>query len=286
MAADREPGTICLDVAIDHRIRRLFGPVSPPTREAGTGGHKKILKDFGHTLRRPEDEIRVTSELAGPVWSGGIAVALQQPRDNHPFKQGTEAVIQNCATLAALDELFLVVSCGTLNLRSHVSVIDLLPYLPEVDTRERDPATLDLMKSTFQTSVDAFCAKEPDVVLCSGKIWLGQQHKWCKGVAWMLESIGVGNTFGRYQEVRLKQNRDFTKIQRVNGFHPSYALNHNPENSCLRQLLALVVAETCAVARGERWENETWMDSIRYDCENISAFIPRKTKLGTYGEKK
>ncbi len=277
MAADRARGTICLDVAIDHRIRRLFGPVSPPTRSAGAGDHIAILEDFGDELRLPEDEIRVTSELAGPVWAGGIAVALQQPRDNHPFRRGTRAVIQDCATLAALDELFRVVSCGTLNLRSHVSVIDLLPYLPETETRDRDEATLDTMERAFRTSVEAICGKEPDVVLCSGRTWLGKEHDWCKGAAWMLESRGVGDTFGRHQEVRLKdENGGFTRIQRVNGFHPSYALNYKPENSSLRQLQVLVVAETCAIARGEGWENETWMESIRYDCENISAFIPEK----------
>ena len=91
--------TLCLDVAIDHRIRRLFRLVAPlpdPAQNASYNGtHPSALEVFGRSRGASDAEIAVTTELAGPASSpGGIAVVLQQPRGNHRFHLGTAAVIR------------------------------------------------------------------------------------------------------------------------------------------------------------------------------------------------
>ena len=102
MASFTFPESIALEIAIDHRIRRLFRPV-PHSGENSSGGfHVSTIEAFGHDLRLDEDEIEVTAKLAGPLSIGGIVIMLQQPRDNHPSEAGIHAVIDDCDTLIAL----------------------------------------------------------------------------------------------------------------------------------------------------------------------------------------
>jgi hypothetical protein len=122
-------------VAVDHRIRRLFRPVLVGLTERSN--HVSRIEARGRSLTRSRDEIPVTAELAGPAVKGGITIALQQPRHNHPFEKGLNAVIENCETLYALSNIFTAVSCGTLDIRTDITVVDLLPYVPE------DVATID-----------------------------------------------------------------------------------------------------------------------------------------------
>jgi hypothetical protein len=250
--------------------------VPRPASDTRRGTHVSILQTHGRRLDRRDDEIRVTGEMAGPASTGGIAVALQQPRDDHPFEKGTEAVIEDCETLTALGELFDAVSCSTLDIREDVSVIDLLPYTTEAEMGLMGEAA---MGSTFRTSVQTFCGKQPDVVLCAGRIWLPRHHDHCKGEAWKLESGGVGRTFDKYPVVILRgENREIVRIRRVNGFHLSYAMNYHLEYSYLRQLLLLVVAQTCSVYKGD-WEEETWMGSLRTYCSKFSRELTSKLIL-------
>lgn len=261
-----QPATICLGVAIDHRIRRLFHPVARPTDQAELGNHVSILEAQGHRLGLPDAEIKVTTELAGPSTTGGIAIALQQPRENHPFAKGSRAVIQDCETLRVLDVLYDTVSCGTLNLLDHVSVIDLLPYTTE---RQMKALNNDTLTDLFTTSAQAICGKEPDVILCAGKVWLGDNQRDCKGSAWKLETKGIGETFDKYPYANLLNcNNKSVQIRRVNGFHPSHAINHHPERSCLIQLILLIVSQTCGILRNE-WEEEQWMSYLRINCQDL-----------------
>jgi hypothetical protein len=56
----------------------------------------------------------------------------------------------------------------------------------------------------------------------------------------VIESLGVGRTFTSPDcELKLRCN-----TQRVNAFHPSFAVNYQPHLSCLRQLLILEVRTT------------------------------------------
>ncbi len=125
LCGDRPPDTAALPAG-----------AAPTTVGSEDGNHVSILEAFGNKLGRSKDETRVTCELAGPARTGGIAISLQQPRHNHPFAQGTEAVIRDCITLQSLEEIFPVVSCNTLDMRRDVTVIDLLPYLPAAENAE------------------------------------------------------------------------------------------------------------------------------------------------------
>lgn len=253
----------CLGVAIDHRIRRLFKPViSPPQTTPST--HISMLDSMGRRYRRSGDEIKVTKQLAYPPTTGGILVALQQPRNNHPFEKGVEEVISECGTLAALDDLFHAASCGTLGIGINVSVIDLLPYISEQQMRSMGDGQL---RDAFLSTTHTFGRKRPDVLLCCGRIWLKRGQNGCKGKASIFENIGIGKTFGRHTTVGFRdETNSWVSLQRVNGFHLSYVINYWPHISCFRQLQLLAVAEACGRYRDD-WAEETWMTSLRNACE-------------------
>ncbi|KAI8623038.1 hypothetical protein F5Y19DRAFT_405572 [Xylariaceae sp. FL1651] len=276
----------CLDVAIDHRLKRLCKPTGLQKNAAKPSEHPLILQEYGRIQGRKTAEIKVTSELAGPATTGGIAVTLQQPRSNHPFQNGLEAVIQDCETLKTLDQLFRRASCGTLNIRDNVSVIDLIPFTPgDVDT-----VPLKTLQYAFEVSRLAICAKRPDVVLCAGKIWLpneetilrkglpNQGKSGIKGEMWKLENIGVGRP-NQYDEVTLTYGGRGISMSKVNGFHPSYAMNYHPEHTHLKQLLLLNVVKTCGVYRGD-WEEEGWMTDLRAECFHLTESLNDERKFG------
>jgi len=261
------PDSECLGIAIDHRIRRLIEPVEYfPQGE--TGNHMSILDARGQRLGRSWAERAVTTEFAGPRSIGGIAVVLQQPRHDHPFESGARGVIEDCATLRALEEVFFVVSGRKLKLLRDISVVDLLPYTTNdnwEDMRDEEKA------SAFRAAQWALGAKEPDVVLCAGKKFLPEKFRALKDDMWKLESWGVGAVFPeKPQYITVKdEGRSRIKIRRVNGFHPSYAMNYLPEHSCLRQLLFLVVAQTCTVYSQASWKEEDWMKALRKNCSAL-----------------
>ncbi|KAK4177876.1 hypothetical protein QBC36DRAFT_235548 [Triangularia setosa] len=254
--------TVCLDVAIDHRIRRLLRPIDVSS-ETLDSTHISMLNAYGRQLGRSDDEIRVTSQLAGPQTTGGILVALQQPRSNHPFEKGIKCVIDDCETLAALGEVFHIVSCGTLEIGTNVSVIDLLPYITVEQMNDMDDVQLG---DAFLSTVHVFGRKKPQIILCCAKIWLGQKRQDCKGEAWKFESQRLGTSFGKRSTIRFRdETRNWVSTERVNGFHPSYCMNYYPHISCFRQLQILTVAEACGMYRDD-WTEETWMKSLRDSC--------------------
>ncbi|KAK2025649.1 hypothetical protein LX32DRAFT_623988 [Colletotrichum zoysiae] len=198
MASDAQ-SKICLDIAVDHRIRKLLKPVPRYATEPST--HVSRLEQEGRSLQLPSAEIQVTAQLAGPPEKGGIAVMLQQPRDNHPFERGLEAVIDDCETLRALEEIFYVVSCGTLDFREDITVVDLLPYVSEKLLRNVDATRLN---SAFRTSNATICAKNPDVLLCAGRIMIPPEKRGSVQNPRNLECIGIGERFGRKWPVKAK----------------------------------------------------------------------------------
>ncbi|KAI0437510.1 hypothetical protein F4803DRAFT_148440 [Xylaria telfairii] len=269
---------ICLDVVIDHRIRRLCRPTWQPRELPQTSTHLSILQQYGLKRGCKNDEINVTSQLAGPATTGGILVTLQQPRGNHPFEDGVEIVIQDCDTLSTLNQLFLTASCGTLNVMEHVSLIDLLPFTPQrVNTV---PSTV--LQDAFEASRLAICAKMPDVVLCAGRVWLppnggnpgrgppGQDKFDLKGELCKLEATGVGRP-DIYDAVGVQgSGAELVPMSKINGFHPAYAITYHPEHTNLRQLLLLNVAKTCGVYRGD-WKEDKWMDTLREECFKLTG---------------
>jgi hypothetical protein len=272
MASSIFPKSIALEIAIDHRIRGLFRPVPHSGKGSSGGFHVHPIEAFGHKLQLDEDEISVTAQLAGPFSTGGIAVVLQQPRDNHPFKDGIHAVIDDCDTFMALKESFAAASCDSLNIIHDVAVVDLLPYISKEELEEITETDKKAIRDALQTTVDFLVHKRPSAVFCAGCI----RGYVAKGEARKVESIGIGNTFHNPFATLQAKNQVMAEVQRVNGFHPSSAMNYNPEHSCLRQLFLLEVAHTCAVHRGD-WKEQTWMRGFRALCKG--ALSGRISKL-------
>ncbi|KAI0487615.1 hypothetical protein F4859DRAFT_465688 [Xylaria cf. heliscus] len=272
------PPVTCLDVVIDHRIRRLCRPTWQPREPPEPSTHLSILQEHGFRRGRRIAEVNVTSQLAGPATTGGILVTLQQPRRNHPFEDGVEVVIQDCDTLRTLNELFLTASCSTLNVKEHVSLVDLLPFTSQpVDT-----VPSSVLQDAFEASRLAICAKMPDVVLCAGRVWLPcgsgspgrgsgtQETLDLKGELHKLEAAGVGRP-DIYDAVSLQGSEgELVAMSRVNGFHPAYAITWHPEHTNLRQLLLLNVAKTCGLYRGD-WREDRWMDNLREECFKLTG---------------
>lgn len=258
----------CLYVAVDHRIQRLLRPVPVPENSGRPSGHVSRIEYRGGELKRPRDEIDVTTQLAEPAVTGGIAITLQQPRHKHPFEKGIDGVIEDCQTLRAVADVFSVASCGSLNIKDHIAVVDLLPFtLDKID--DMSHASL---RSSAQPSVQAIYDKQPSVLVCAGRIWT-DQTSYQKGDEKELECIGVGKTFGNPELSGFAHighgNEGLIAIPRVNGFHPSHAMCYNAHVSVLRQLLILVGAEACGTVRGD-WENEGWMDQLRKNAMDTS----------------
>lgn len=262
--AEQTRRSVCLDIAIDHRLLPLFKPLSTPNNSTPSN-HVILIQKMAQTLRRneeriPVDEIATTAYLAGPATTGGICFILQQPAVNHPYHLGTNSVIESSPTLRALLlELWPTVSCDS----HRPTIIDRLPFV------QPKSCITPTLKSRIQERTFAIIqAKCPDVVVC---MW---RREWSSntlenddpGSMRMLEGIGIGNVFTSacvgYE------------IQRVNAFHPSFAVNYNPHLSCFRQLLTLELAQACGIYRGQ-WNNEKWMDDLRTHCKNKIKEIPK-----------
>jgi hypothetical protein len=91
--------------------------------------------------------------------------------------------------------------------------------------------------------------KRPDVVLC---IWQDKDRVTLRMI--QVRSLGIGKKFGAS---KIPFGGGLT-IERVNAFHPSYAVNYNPHFSCFRQLLLLEIAKACHTYDG-KWREDEWM---------------------------
>lgn len=264
--------SICLDVAIDHRLLPLLQPLRTITSESGSN-HVRLLQNMARRLRRgddiiPEPEVATAIDLAGPPMTGGICFVLQQPADNHPYHLGTESVIALSPTLSALLlDLWPTVSCGA----PRPTVIDRLPFVwPSGQTDHN-------CKSRIQEQTFAMIQeKRPNVVVCMWRRQRGTDSMPVDdpGSMRMIEGIGIGRTFTN-PECQLEPRHH---TQRVNAFHPSFAVTYHPHVSCFRQLLILEVAHACGLHRG-LWRNEIWMDELRERCQTRVRELSTSGKL-------
>lgn len=186
-------------------------------------------------------------------------------------------MIKECKTLDTLREVFYIVSCGSIDMQDDVSVTDLLPYTEKSNLAKLDD---DKLRASFRTANEFIVAKVPDVILCLGKIWLSRTGGGddVKGEASKFESVGVGRTFGSDKSLQLGDGDD--KSQKVNGFHPSHAVNYLPHVSCLRQLLILIVAEACG-RYNQDWQEEPWMEELRANCQSWARNFESNSPLNS-----
>lgn len=251
---------ICLDIAIDHRLRPLIQPLPSVTSESESN-HVRVLQSIARTLRRDGEmiskaEVVTAQALAGRATEGGVCFVLQQPANNHPYHLGTDSVIEWSPTLSALLlDLWPTVTCGA----PRPTVIDRLPFVRPNDRIDHN------CKSHIQEQAFAMVQeKKPSVVVCMWRRKQGMENMQVDspGSMRVIEGLGIGRTFTS-PECELQPG---CNTQRVNAFHPSFAVNYYPHMSCFRQLLILEVAHACGLHRGS-WRNDVWMDELRGFCQ-------------------
>ncbi|KAK7177456.1 hypothetical protein PSPO01_16494 [Paraphaeosphaeria sporulosa] len=258
--------SVCLDIAVDHRLRTLFRPLHTAC-DIPPGDHIRLIQTLGRNLLRngkeiSSDEIEMATYLAAPATKGGICFVLDQPANNHPYHLGTDTVVASSPTLRALLlEAWNTVSCGS----SKPSIFDRLPFV-----RSRDIIGSDLHLSIQERSFAIIKAKRPKVVVC---MWKRKSQDEVVGSMHAVEGVGVGKTVPK-GDFELEPG---SHTQLVNAFHPSYAMNYNPHVSCFRQLLMLEMSQACGLYAG-RWHNQYWMDDMREQCQRkASALRQEKT---------
>lgn len=134
-----------------------------------------------------------------------------------------------------------------------MSLIDSLPYVgPDDDLSSKEK--LRVRRATSQIII----RKEPDVVLC---MWRQAENNEINRTMSKFRSLGVGRDFER-PTITLRPG---SVAKRVNSFHPSFAINFNPYDSCFRQLLLLNIAKACRVYEGT-WSEEEWMEDLKKRC--------------------
>jgi hypothetical protein len=104
--ADQSRPSVCLDIAIDHRLRPLFRPLNTAC-DSSQGDHVRLIRRLGHDLLRDgekicSDEIEMAAYLAMPPTMGGICFVLQQPANNHPYHLDVDTVVALSPTIRAL----------------------------------------------------------------------------------------------------------------------------------------------------------------------------------------
>lgn len=258
---------VCLDVAIDHRIRRQ---IKPGTREHGEQSTAHIIELeslYRSITRRDYFEFLTTVDLAGPRRRGGILVALERPTNSHPFSDGTHVVVEESPTLRALRDAF---ELFDLSILGDVSVVDAFPFLSreEISTMSTTAYNAEA-KRRFSSFLAAVLAKQPDVVLCMWQCDKTTDLR-CFGSGCGLQSMGVGLVFPQPRLTLVDKTGARADFVRVNAFHPSFAVNYHPEYSCFRQLLVLQIAHACGLWNGH-WNEEPWMEQLRNRCNVLSS---------------
>lgn len=115
------------------------------------------------------EEIDITMKFAGPTTIRGPLFLLLEPLDSHPWLDGIEKVIEDCASLRCLREAVYVCSKGTLSLITDISLLDLRPLL----SKRRYAMLSPEQKVNLEKLVlDAVCQKQPDtlLVMCKDEV--------------------------------------------------------------------------------------------------------------------
>jgi hypothetical protein len=107
--------------------------------------------------------------LALPTESSNVMILLQDPRDNHPWSDGVDEVINTCKTLEYLRSAFGKCTSGELNLLKNVSILDVRPMLPKKDWEQLTPRQRDGVQILLADAIKAWL-DEYKVVLYMGKV--------------------------------------------------------------------------------------------------------------------
>lgn len=248
----------CFNVPIDHRLKPLLSSQPQKSSKTGLGSHLTTLERHGRGISRPtsENEIKFGQWLARPMGQGGLVVALLQPAPHQQYTSNIENVKNECVTLYWLDSILQVIGHSTLE---KTSCFDAFPFCLEKASNRNCPLE---MRHAYEVFLRMIRQKKPDVILGAWQAPKGFGEVQCcsKGVGATdeTETIVVGGS----------------PIKLVNAFHPSYAINYHPNESCFRQLFILETAKAFGELNG-RWLEEGWMRSLRASCRQRATDLAK-----------
>ncbi|KAL1954752.1 hypothetical protein VTO42DRAFT_752 [Malbranchea cinnamomea] len=262
MAQQNQPAKVFQDIAIDHRLRPLFKPVSLRSQGVPNGTHVQDIRAIGSRITRggeeiPAEEIETTVDLARPETEGGIAVVLSQPAKSHLLHEGISRVIEKSPTLQVLDEAFDIASLSTLSFQKDISVMDRSPF---IQRGNNVPNALHVKIRNL--AAKAIKGKKAHVLLCLGKDDVD-----------FTSDVDVFEN-GEYLPVPAKLG-DGRRQEFVKTYHPSYSANYHPEESCFKELMLLEVVHACGLYRGD-WKEDAWMTELRKFCEQTARRLSRE----------
>ncbi|KAK4062640.1 hypothetical protein Purlil1_14203 [Purpureocillium lilacinum] len=186
---------------------------------------ERVIARVGRVRHASEAEKRITRQFSRPYTQGGLLVLLLQPRSSHPWDDGADAVISDCATLDSLNEGLRL--CHLRGIGRDVSVLDLWPLLPPAFTNGMSTETLDEIASLVLAAVGQ---KRPDCIL------------------------SMGQESGR--AIRQEQSCTTTslfwkQVPVVFSDNPSRSVNHERTDSQMRQRLLSNIEQACDTIRAE-----------------------------------
>ncbi len=254
----------CFDIPIDHRLKPLLSSRSQKRSRIAFGGHQSTLEQYGRETDRSEcsspassgDGIRFASQLATPMRQGGLVIALLQPAPSQRYTADFEEVKNECATLYWLDNILRLIGCSSL---WKTSCFDAFPFCLEQPRNKECPSG---MRKAYSVFLQMIGQKKPDVILCAWRPPKGiKEARFC--------SKGVGAT-NETETVVISGK----PVKLVNAFHPSYAINFHPNESCFRQLFLLETAKAFGELDG-RWVEAAWMHALRACCRQRASDLAK-----------
>jgi hypothetical protein len=261
MAPDQLP-RLCLGIPMDHRLEPLLGAgLTMAHRSVNPGGHVRTVEKYGHVLQNygediSNDEIEFAKWLAMPHSKGGVLIALLQPAEYQRYFSDHFQTVKDCTSLSGVHEVCMTVTGYGLD---KISCFDAFPFhkIPVTQTNWVDyEEQLDQAHAVF---LDMIEEKQPDVIFCCYQV--SGSNKYGE-----FRSMGVGKT--REYSVTFR-GRSYTC---VNGFHPSFALNHLEDKAGLRTLFILEATKAFRLANGT-WRESSWMTDVR---DNGAAIAKQK----------
>ncbi|KAH7136150.1 hypothetical protein B0J11DRAFT_556701 [Dendryphion nanum] len=196
--------------------------------------------------------------LAKPDLTGGMVVALQQPAKSQVFTADVERVRDECDTLAYLDKSLTFVN-GPGGLKT-TSVFDAFPFITKQISSKELPSEARHAYDTFISMVEA---KKPEVLFACWRIH-GQD-----------DLIFSGKGLGKTNEVQRLKLSNGHVVRVVNGFHPSYAANYCPNESCFRRLFAMELCKALCELNSA-WQEDDWMDHLRRKCRERTLYLVKE----------
>ena len=254
----------CFGMPVDHRLKPLLSSQPQKPSRIALGSHQSTLEQYGRESDRSESRSPASSEngirfarwLAGPMQQGGLVIALSQPAPTQRYTADCENVKNECATLYWLDDILRLIGCSSLQ---KTSCFDAFPFCLKRPRHKECPPE---MRNAYEIFLQMICQKEPDVILCA---W--QPPKGFGEAQYCSKGIGVTNE----TETVMVSGRP---IKLVNAFHPSYAINFYPNESCFRQLFLLETAKAFGELDG-RWVEEPWMLTLRACCQQRASDLAK-----------